>query len=419
VLRRIRSHGWLIGLVLVVISGELLGHISALLVEAKPVVTLARRSLGQVAGQIPLMILPGNVERRVALHALIVDPIAPVASAPLRVVDAFQDTHRLVVGETLGDIAMRYGVGVPDLIWANGLQGGDALLLGQLLRIPRVPGIPYVVGEGETLAAIAVRFGVVPEAISAFGPNRLQDGHTPPVGTEIFVPGGSPPPSEALEAMGGPEALAARSAEPGGVILENETNLRDGPGTDYGQQVQLGRGRQVGLRARHGDWLKVAVAGAQGWVRADLLQIADGLIDVLPTTDDFPPPPPRWVWPTRGALTSGFGSRWGSFHNGVDIANQAWTPIVAARSGLVREAGWCSGYGYCVKIDHGGGVETIYGHMVTRPRVSAGEQVAVGQLIGNMGSTFDRAGGGYSTGVHLHFTVLINGRAVNPLKLLP
>jgi murein DD-endopeptidase MepM/ murein hydrolase activator NlpD len=213
--------------------------------------------------------------------------------------------------------------------------------------------------------------------------------------------------------------LAARTAEPAGVIVADETNLRDGPGTDYSRQVQLDRGRQVALRARHDDWLQVEIAGSLGWVRADLLQIADGLVDSLPVTDDFPPPPPRWVWPARGALSSTFGSRWGGFHNGIDIANRAWTTIVAARSGQVSEAGWCSGYGYCVKISHGGGVETIYGHMVAKPSVSAGEQVSAGQLIGYMGSTYDRAGGGYSTGVHLHFTVLINGRAVNPLNILP
>jgi murein DD-endopeptidase MepM/ murein hydrolase activator NlpD len=72
-----------------------------------------------------------------------------------------------------------------------------------------------------------------------------------------------------------------------------------------------------------------------------------------------------------------------------------------------------------VKINHGGGVTTIYGHMLKRPSVSAGEYVEAGDTIGLMGSTYDRAGGGYSTGVHLHFTVKIDGKAVNPMKYLP
>jgi murein DD-endopeptidase MepM/ murein hydrolase activator NlpD len=154
-------------------------------------------------------------------------------------------------------------------------------------------------------------------------------------------------------------------------------------------------------------------------MRADLLQIDAGLIEVLPLSNDFPPLPPTWTWPTYGAFTSGFGPRWGSFHYGIDIANGAGTPIVAARAGRVIAAGWCSGYGYCVKLRHAGGITTIYGHLLDHPPVSVGQTVKVGQLIGRMGSTYDAGGGGYSTGVHLHFEVKVNGRAVNPLAFLP
>jgi murein DD-endopeptidase MepM/ murein hydrolase activator NlpD len=125
------------------------------------------------------------------------------------------------------------------------------------------------------------------------------------------------------------------------------------------------------------------------------------------------------VWPAQGTVTSRFGARWGGFHNGLDIASRAWTKIYAARTGLVKEAGWCSGYGYCVKLVHDGGFETIYGHLIDQPTVSRGDEVSAGELIGYMGSTYDRAGGGYSTGVHLHLTVLLNGRAVDPLRFLP
>ncbi|HET9222555.1 MAG TPA: M23 family metallopeptidase, partial [Roseiflexaceae bacterium] len=171
------------------------------------------------------------------------------------------------------------------------------------------------------------------------------------------------------------------------------------------------------------DWAKVESGDSGiGWVRADLLGLSDARFNDLPETNDFPPPPPFWVWPTRGEMTSGFGWRrmpYRSFHDGLDIANAAGTRIYAARAGRVIEAGWCSGFGYCVKLDHGEGVVTIYGHMLKKPPVSAGESVDVGALIGYMGSTYDRSGGGYSTGVHLHFTVKVNGKAVNPLKFLP
>ena len=108
-----------------------------------------------------------------------------------------------------------------------------------------------------------------------------------------------------------------------------------------------------------------------------------------------------------------------SFHNGLDIANRKGTPIRAARAGVVIEAGWCSGYGYCVKIRHSGGFSTIYGHLKSQPVVSVGDEVAAGEVIGGMGMTFDRKGGGAVTGVHLHFTVMLNGKAVSPLKYLP
>jgi murein DD-endopeptidase MepM/ murein hydrolase activator NlpD len=107
------------------------------------------------------------------------------------------------------------------------------------------------------------------------------------------------------------------------------------------------------------------------------------------------------------------------FHDGLDIANKAGTKVYAARAGTVSEAGWCSGFGYCVKIDHGDGVTTIYGHLLKRPPVRRGEAVSAGDMIGLMGSTYDASGGGYSTGVHLHFTIKVNGKAVNPLKFLP
>lgn len=119
-----------------------------------------------------------------------------------------------------------------------------------------------------------------------------------------------------------------------------------------------------------------------------------------------------FIWPTRGSVSSRFGRRWGRHHEGIDIANSKGTPIYAADSGTVTFAGYNSGgYGNLVKISHGNGIETRYGHMSSIV-VSRGQKVSKGQLIGYMGST------GRSTGSHLHFEVRINGSAVNPLKYL-
>nr|WP_044200046.1 peptidoglycan DD-metalloendopeptidase family protein [Oscillochloris trichoides] len=403
-------HLGVIALVVLIGVGEVQAHWSRWLLNPAPDLVHATQPPSPQTGSA----IAGAMLRYVALTQEVADPLVPAVSQPLAVTDAFRTRHLLAEGETLGDLAERYGVSLATLVWANGLERGDALMLGQPLRIPRVSGVVYVVRPGDDVATLADRMAVAPEAILTFGPNHLDTSQDLVSGTEIFVPGGELPLDANLLAR-----LAQRGAEPVGVLQVDEANLRQGPGTEYDRQIKLERGRQVALRARHEDWLKVEIADTLGWIRADLLRINADLVAALPETNDFPPPPPRWVWPARGRLTSPFGPRWGGFHNGIDIANRAWTPIVAARAGVVREAGWCRGYGYCVKIRHPGGVETIYGHLVAQPDVAAGDEVAVGQYLGGMGSTYDRAGGGYSTGVHLHFTILVNGRAVNPLSLLP
>lgn len=95
-------------------------------------------------------------------------------------------------------------------------------------------------------------------------------------------------------------------------------------------------------------------------------------------------------------------------HTGVDIGASFGTNIYAANSGTVTLAGWYSGYGNCVIIDHGGGKSTLYAHMSTIG-CSKGQTVSKGQIIGKVGST------GNSTGPHLHFEIMINGTAVDPM----
>ena len=99
-------------------------------------------------------------------------------------------------------------------------------------------------------------------------------------------------------------------------------------------------------------------------------------------------------------------------HAGIDLAGPIGTPIYATADGIVSDAGCNSGgYGNLVKIDHGRGIETRYGHL-SAILVSAGQRVARGQQIGRMGST------GRSTGSHLHYEVRIDGRAVNPIPFM-
>lgn len=116
------------------------------------------------------------------------------------------------------------------------------------------------------------------------------------------------------------------------------------------------------------------------------------------------------VVPVTGRITSRFGaveSIRDHTHKGIDIAATRGTPILATASGTVTFAGWSSGYGYLVKIDHGNGVETYYGHC-SKLYVSAGDTVEAGEQIAAVGST------GNSTGNHLHFEIRLDGKQVNP-----
>ena len=122
-------------------------------------------------------------------------------------------------------------------------------------------------------------------------------------------------------------------------------------------------------------------------------------------------------WPVSGRVTSYFGGRrspggvGSTNHKGIDIAAPRGTPVYAADGGTVTYAGWMSGYGYLVRIDHGNGYVTYYGHNSSLT-VSVGQHVYKGQQIARVGST------GNSTGNHCHFEIRYNGVAKNPLNYL-
>jgi murein DD-endopeptidase MepM/ murein hydrolase activator NlpD len=117
------------------------------------------------------------------------------------------------------------------------------------------------------------------------------------------------------------------------------------------------------------------------------------------------------IWPVDGPVVSGFGMRWGSMHEGIDIAVPAGTPIRAAASGSVVIAGWVGGYGNYTCVDHGGGLSTCYAHQSSFA-TSVGAGVSQGDIIGYVGCT------GHCYGDHLHFEVRINGAATDPLGYL-
>ena len=122
--------------------------------------------------------------------------------------------------------------------------------------------------------------------------------------------------------------------------------------------------------------------------------------------------------PFPGSITSTFGHRENPFggsnvetHKGLDIKGPIGSPVKAMAKGEVEFAGLRGGFGNCIMLKHGNGFETLYGHL-SKILVSVGQQIDIGQQIGNIGST------GRSTGPHLHYEVHLNGQQINPESFL-
>ena len=127
-------------------------------------------------------------------------------------------------------------------------------------------------------------------------------------------------------------------------------------------------------------------------------------------------PEQRWAGPmlrpTGGRRTSAFGryrtysDGQRSYHTGTDLADVVGTPVAAAAAGVVRQAGWQHIFGNVVMLDHGQGVSTSYNHL-SAVRVQVGDVVQAGDIVGEVGST------GQSTGPHLHWSLVVDGTAVD------
>lgn len=172
-------------------------------------------------------------------------------------------------------------------------------------------------------------------------------------------------------------------------------------------------------RLPDGSFGRLLYAGLDRVARADveLLKWTDGKSVIWVNADGVGGEQSgRIGLPLHGRLTSGFGARfhpilgYRRFHDGLDLAAPAGTPIAAAADGKVVSAGWRGGYGEQVEIAHSGGLETRYGHM-SRIAARIGQVVRKGEVIGWVGST------GLSTGPHVHFEVMKGGRPVNPASV--
>jgi murein DD-endopeptidase MepM/ murein hydrolase activator NlpD len=271
--------------------------------------------------------------------------------------DALRDrlTGLLQAGLLQRTAAWRWALGSASVLW---------LMMAQPATLS-APGLQAAVAPGWTQAA-----GPAPSAL---------DGGWTPASPE--------PPAPSAEAVLLAEARAAR--------------YRAAPAS-RGEAPRLER-RQAAGAAGHGTGGAVPGAGAGG----------TGPGGAAAASREAPPIPIELQWPIEGSyLSSGFGWRDGVMHEGIDLPHRHGHPILAAAAGTVRFAGWDGGYGYAVIIDHGEAVRTRYAH-ASKLLVAAGEPVEAGQEIALVGNT------GHSYGNHLHFEVMVNGEAYNPLAYLP
>ena len=269
--------------------------------------------------------------------------------------------HTVANGETVSTIAASYGIKTQTILWENGLSNANSIRVGQKLFVPPVDGVTYYAKKSDNVDKLAKAFGVPADSI------MRQNGlvaSTLTLGQAVFIPGAAP-------------------------IAEDPITVRTTP-------VRIGTGTRINNIAGAN-----VVAGSGG--------------AILPGSDAAPIGNRPFIMPTRGSLTQGFHKG----HYAFDIANSSQPPIWAAGAGtVVKAASGCptvsygcnGGYGNHVIIDHGNGLQTLYGHM-TYIEVKVGDKVTQGQVIGKMGRTGNVRG---KTGIHLHFEVRLNGKKEVP-----
>jgi len=241
--------------------------------------------------------------------------------------------------------------------------------------------LPYTVRPGDTVYSIARAYGV--SAITVISANAIADPNLIRVGERLVIPS-----QDGLFHRVVPGETLAGIAELYGVptAAVAEANHVTDPNRIYPGQLLFIPGIPPVARG----------AGLPG-------TLAEG-----GGSDS----PGEYAWPISGRITSYFGQRHGELHTGLDIAAASGTPIRAARAGTVIQAGWLPGYGYTVIIRHDDQSETLYAH-ASRLLVKRGQNVEQGTVVARVGMT------GNATGPHLHFELLVNGHAKDPLDYLP
>ncbi|MGN0658139.1 MAG: LysM peptidoglycan-binding domain-containing M23 family metallopeptidase [Emergencia sp.] len=260
--------------------------------------------------------------------------------------------------------------------------------------------IVYTVKSGDTFSEICHDHDITFDELKKMNPGIKEDSLYP--GDELVM-------SKAVSALTVVTVEKGTYAEK----VKYKTEYREDSSMYEGDQkvIQKGvNGKQVvtaRITRENGEIVEKDVLATETIKKAVKKIVVKGTKPVPKTA-----PTGHLIMPVSGyTLTSEFGWRWGRMHEGIDLACPTGTTIRAADGGTVTYAGWYSGYGLFIEIDHGGGKKTRYGHCNSID-VSVGEQVYQGQKIGEVGNT------GNSYGSHCHFEVTINGSPVNPFNYL-
>lgn len=252
------------------------------------------------------------------------------------------------------------------------------------IRPPNLGLQAYIVVQGDTLSGIAATFGLKQKTLIWANPALQADPARLSIGQELWIP----PLDGALHTIASGDTLI-------GIVRKYGVSVEDITGCFYNPILdpQL---------LRVGD--QILVPGAS---RAVHQPRQTRFVGSLPA--NAPVGSGEIIWPVKGYLTQGYHQG----HYAIDIGSWKGKPIVAADAGFVIRAGWDdSGYGFILVIDHGNGMQTLYAHLDDF-RVAAGDAVEQGQTIGLMGAS------GNTTGVHLHFEVIVDGIRQNPFDYLP
>jgi murein DD-endopeptidase MepM/ murein hydrolase activator NlpD len=259
------------------------------------------------------------------------------------------ETYTVEGGDTISGIAEKFGLKMATLLNTNGLTLRSSIKPGQTLSILPIDGLVHTVKSGDTISKLAKTYQAQTQQIKEY--NSLADDNLP-IGDKLIIPYG---------------------VKPAAVVYKpSTTSSSSASGTPTTSQAYDGT-------------------------------VAPGGVSETGT---------KLQWPASVYVITQY---YHMGHLGLDIsgANSLGTPLYAAEDGVVTVAqgGWNGGYGIYVKIDHGNGIVTLYGHC-SKLYVQPGETVTRGQTIALMGST------GRSTGPHIHFEVIVNGAKANPLNYI-